>query len=82
MRRIGIIPATIVVAVWLFIIGFMFGYVGELEAGALPASESAMSAGLLSGAAALAIAAATYVAVRLVRAAAVGRRTHGPKHAG
>lgn len=82
MRRIGIIPAIIVVAVWLFIIGFMFGYVGELESGALPASESAMSAGVLSGAAALAIAATAYVVVRLVRAATVGRRPHGPKHAG
>jgi hypothetical protein len=83
MRRIGTIPATLIVAAWLFIIGFMFGYLGQVDAGAQPASEAATAAGLTAGAAVLAIAAATYVVVRLVRAAAAnGREPHDPKHAG
>lgn len=82
MRRIGTIPATIIVAAWVFIIGFSFGYLGETDWGALPSSDASTTAGLLSGAAALAIAAAGYLAVRLVRQASSARRSHDAKHAG
>ncbi|HEY1105435.1 hypothetical protein MUN74_07040 [Agromyces endophyticus] len=78
MRRIGIIPTTVIVAVWVFAIGFTFGYLNELEAGT---TSQATNAGLLSGAAALALGAATYLVVRLVRAVA-NRRGHDAKHAG
>ncbi|MFK4731432.1 hypothetical protein ROT00_17220 [Agromyces mediolanus] len=82
MRRIGIVPATIIVATWLFIIGFAFGYLGRLDSGATPATDGAALAGLLTGAAAVAIAAATLVAVRLVRTAARAVRSRDAKHAG
>jgi hypothetical protein len=82
MRRIGIIPATIIVATWLFIIGFTFGYLGRLGSGTAPATDGAAIAGLLSGAAAVAIAGAIFVAVRLVRTAARAARSRDAKHAG
>ncbi|MCD5345018.1 hypothetical protein PX701_09235 [Agromyces sp. H3Y2-19a] len=78
MRRIGIIPTTVIVAVWVFFIGFTFGYLNELEAG----TTTATNAGLLSGAAALALGAATYLVVKLVRAVTHARRGHDAKHAG
>lgn len=79
MRRIGIIPTTVIVAVWVFAIGFTFGYLNELEAAG---TTSATNAGLLSGAAALALGAATYLVVKLVRAVTHARRGHDAKHAG
>lgn len=82
MRRIGTIPATIIVATWVFIIGFTFGYLGRLDSGTAPATDSAALAGLLSGAAAVAIAGAMLIAFRLVRTAARAARSRDAKHAG
>lgn len=79
MRRIGIIPTTAIIAVWVFSIGFTFGYLNEFETGT---TSQATSAGLFSGAAALALGAATYLVVKLVRAVAHARRGHHAKHAG
>lgn len=71
MRKIPVIPAILIVSIWVFSLGFALGYLSELEAGA---PSAATGAGLSSGVLALVLGAGVYLVVRLVRAVAHARR--------
>ncbi|GAA1808730.1 hypothetical protein [Agromyces neolithicus] len=58
MRKIGVIPGTVIVATWVFVIGFAFGFESALASSAGLAADhvSATATGIMIGAIAVAVA--------------------------